>query len=284
MRCAGVMHQSLHASLAEDGILSRRRHPWLIGRIDAAVRRGELVTLLPGTYAPASSFATLVLSVCDWDPDAVLTGSCAARLTWWRELRDETVRAATRRRPHRSVPGTALAQQVVAPQLVSVHRGLRLQHPAASALDLARQVGPSAIDEALRRRAATLGSLRWALDLMSWRPGNDALAGYLHASRDEPWSALERQAHELLRVARITGWKANYLIRVGAGVYYVDIAFPGLRLAVELDGWQFHSDRASFSADRQRDVALRLAGWTVLRFTSETISSMVPAVRRLRTD
>ena len=48
------MTSPLNDALAADGILSRRLHPALIGRIDAAVKRGELVPLFPGTYAPAN--------------------------------------------------------------------------------------------------------------------------------------------------------------------------------------------------------------------------------------
>lgn len=275
---AWLMHQRLHEALATHGILSRRLQPGLIGRIDAAVKRGELIPLLPGTYAARREFQSLVLAVADWDPDAVFTAGTAARLSWWPELADDAVCAATRRRPRRPVPGTRLSN---IPPLVEEVRGIRMQHPAASALDLARETGPEAIDEALRRRAATPGSLRDAFELMSWRPGNQQLAAWLRNSRDGAWSPLEREAHELLRRARITGWKANYLIRAGGQAYFADAAFPGARLVLEFDGWRYHGGRSAFIADRQRDVALRLAGWAVLRFTAETLDALVPTLRRL---
>lgn len=270
----------LQATLAADGILSRRLHPALIGRIDAAVKRGELVPLLPGTYAQTATFEPLILAVADWDPDAVFTGSAAARLTWWPEVNDETVRAVTRRRPRRAVKGTALSQTPIAEDLIWLRRGLRVQNPAASTLDLARAIGPDAIDEALRRRVTTVTRLQEALFLMAGRPHNASLARWLRVSRDEAWSALEREAHAILRRARITGWKGNYFIRVKGRTYYADLAFPGARIAVELDGWRYHSDRASFVSDRRRDVALRLAGWTVLRFTAQSLEELVPALRK----
>ncbi|MFT3889405.1 MAG: DUF559 domain-containing protein [Arachnia sp.] len=275
------MHSALHDALAADGILSRRLHPQLIGRIDAAVKRGELTPLLPGTYAPTSDFHHLVLAVADWDADAVFTAGTAARLSWWPDLADDLVHAVTRRRPRRSVAGTRLSLRPMPEPLIVETRGLRIQNPAASTLDLARTAGPDTIDEALRRRATTLGSLYDAFELMSWRPGNPKLASWLRASRDGAWSPLEREAHELLRQGRITGWKANYLIRTGGRAYFADVAFPGLRLVLEFDGWRYHGDRLSFIADRQRDVALRLAGWTVLRFTAETMGTLMPVLRRL---
>ena len=61
--------------------------------------------------------------------------------------------------------------------------------------------------------------------------------------------------------------------------FYLDIAFPRLRLAVELDGWQLHKSHDSFVGDRRRDVLLALAGWTVLHFTAVSIDEMTGQVR-----
>lgn len=66
-----------------------------------------------------------------------------------------------------------------------------------------------------------------------------------------------------MRAANLTGWKANHPV---CG-YVVDVAFPDQRLAIEVDGWAFHSDQATFQRDRTRQNRLSLNGWTVLRFT-----------------
>ena len=101
----------------------------------------------------------------------------------------------------------------------------------------------------------------------SYRAGNRERARWLLDSRTEPWSRAEREAHRLLRAAGITGWTANFATAVGGQAYYVDIAFPGKRLVIEIDGRQHHSDQHSFEADRRRQNDLVGAGWTVLRFT-----------------
>ena len=76
-------------------------------------------------------------------------------------------------------------------------------------------------------------------------------------------SEAERLVVQLLRGARITGWRANYPV----GPYIVDIAFPEHRVAIEIDGWAFHSDHYAFQSDRARQNKLALGGWQVLRFT-----------------
>ena len=39
------------------------------------------------------------------------------------------------------------------------------------------------------------------------------------------------------------------------------------RLIVEVDGYRYHRSPSAFEDDRERDVIMHLAGWTVLRFT-----------------
>jgi len=51
--------------------------------------------------------------------------------------------------------------------------------------------------------------------------------------------------------------------------YILDVAFPKVKLAVEIDGWQYHGKHlADFKRDRERDRLLVLNGWLVLRFAA----------------
>lgn len=111
------------------------------------------------------------------------------------------------------------------------------------------------------------------------------LAAY---SRQHPTvrSEAERLLVRLLRAAKVSGWKANFPV---CG-YLVDIAFPIERVAVEVDGWAFHSDQRTFQRDRARQNAIALSGWQVLRFTwldltehpQRVIAEIVAALRQPR--
>lgn len=48
---------------------------------------------------------------------------------------------------------------------------------------------------------------------------------------------------------------------------------PQYKLIVELDGYQYHSNRQSFSRDRQRDRFLRSKGFDVLRFGGSEVNT-----------
>ena len=67
----------------------------------------------------------------------------------------------------------------------------------------------------------------------------------------------------LLKAAGVTGWRANYPL---AG-YRIDVAFTKQKVAIEVDGWAFHSDQENFQIDRERQNNIALLGWQVLRFT-----------------
>jgi len=62
-------------------------------------------------------------------------------------------------------------------------------------------------------------------------------------------------------------------VAVTERTYRVDYAFIGeqLRIAVELDGFEFHGNRSAFSYDRLRQNDLHAVGWTVLRFSYDSI-------------
>jgi very-short-patch-repair endonuclease len=170
-------------------------------------------------------------------------------------------------------PGYAFSRASIPPELVWSRQGLRLASPALTALDLCETLGGGAIDHALGTRSTTLALMHRALAIISSRAGNRVRRQLLLDSRDEPWSEAERQIHRLLRAARITGWQANQPVRLGGVTIYPDLCFRRLRLVIEIDGREFHSDPQVFESDRHRQNLLVLHGWRVLRVTWQMIQS-----------
>lgn len=56
-------------------------------------------------------------------------------------------------------------------------------------------------------------------------------------------------------------------VRVAGRRYRLDAAYPEHLIAIEGDGFEFHSGREQFERDRARQNDLVLAGWVVLRFS-----------------
>ena len=77
-------------------------------------------------------------------------------------------------------------------------------------------------------------------------------------------------------LSRTSGnWVPNYVVQDEHGrvLAEIDFADPQLKVAIEVDGRAFHSDRRSFERDRERQNLLVIRGWVVLRFTWERIVS-----------
>jgi very-short-patch-repair endonuclease len=80
---------------------------------------------------------------------------------------------------------------------------------------------------------------------------------------DHTRSELEARFLALCRRHRLP--KPGVNARVGP--FTVDFLWPAERLVVEVDGWDLHGTRSAFEADRERDTALTLLGYEVVRFT-----------------
>lgn len=104
------------------------------------------------------------------------------------------------------------------------------------------------------------------LSEQSGRGGNRQLRLLLPQLTDGAAAESERLAHRLLRAHGISGWVPNLNVVVGGRRFKLDIAFAQQRLAIEIDGFDYHR-RDRFQQDRTRQNALINAGWTVLRFT-----------------
>lgn len=266
MRACDQITDLVHAG---GGLIARRDHPELAGGLDWLLRRDLLRPVLPGVFAPpelAGEPRIRMRAALLRHPDAVLLGAAAAQLSFWPEAPVRTVEVAVRR-PVAPANGFTFTRRQIPPELIGERGGLRLTTPALTAIDLATPVCADPINRALRLRVATLSGMHEALRLTPNRSGNTERRALLVDSRDQPWSAAERRAHRLLRQARMIGWSSNHPVVLAGTVYYIDIAFRGARLAVEIDGRLHEKDLDLFESDRWRQNALVGAGWTVLRFT-----------------
>lgn len=261
-------------------VFARRDHLFELGSLNHLRRTGRLRTLLPGVYCWAGiddSFELRAQAVTLWDPRAVFLGSAAARLSWWPTHTEGNILVSgTHARSPR--PWLAVSAKKVPVDHVAAFNMIRLADPALAVLEMLSSGNANAVCEALRRGATTMAHLNNALKHVLWADGNVVRRQLLRAAREEPWSPLELEAHVRLRSARIQGWSTNHLVRTPAGKLFVDIAFLQKRIAVELDGWEYHGTRVAFHADRERWNSLTLEGWQVLHFTYRTLDTLIPTL------
>jgi hypothetical protein len=141
-----------------------------------------------------------------------------------------------------------------------------------------RAVEP-ALDDAMLRRLTTFERLCERLERIRAPgvPGIRVMAGLLAERSGDPsvQSVLEDRFFRLLVQAGVPPPEPQWDISGpdGAFIGRVDFAFVDVKLAIEVDGYGFHSDRLTFQSDRVRQNALVAAGWTVLRFTSADLAT-----------
>ena len=270
---------------AHDGILLAREHRSRKSSLSRWRAAGRLVRLLPGVYVhplAAGDFRTRIRAVLARVPDAVVCGQAAATLTAWPEesVTEIEVATASRRRP---AAGFRFTRRKVPLDQCRQHGPLTVTAPALTAMDSAATDNGSRIDDLFRKGRITLTALAGALAACPRRVGNRARRRVLRRSRSRPWSQAERRCHQLLDVHHITGWVANHPGLLGGRRYSLDIAFPRLRLVIEVDGFENHSSAAAFEADRRRQNALVAADWTVLRLTWAMLADPAYVVDTIRT-
>jgi hypothetical protein len=96
-----------------------------------------------------------------------------------------------------------------------------------------------------------------------------------------------RSALESRTVAAIAGGglpaplRQHPVIRPDGREAFIDLAYPPPMVAIEVDGFAFHSSRAAFDADRIRRNELVLLGWDVLHVTSAMSNAEICRVVRL---
>ena len=168
-------------------------------------------------------------------------------------------------------------------------RDVRVTTTARTCLDLARARHDPDAEQALRRRLVTVPQLETALRRGAYRRGQRAARALVAELTSGPWSRGETKAHRFLRGAGMTGWVANLRVVQGGAVQFIDVAFEDVKLAVEIDGFDVHSDPAALARDLARQNRLVEDGWTVLRFTwhdlddpARFVAVVLRALERLR--
>jgi len=201
-----------------------------------------------------------------WAGDAAAVSGPAA--AWWHGMLDAAPAEVTVTVPRhlgpRAHPGVTVRRRDLHPDDVTVSHGLRLTSQALTALETAIAVpdGSAFLDRAFQKHVPFQTVYRAYCRNMGAR-GFARVADLLIAAADRADSAAERLLVSLLRAAGITGWQPGLPFQQ----WKIDIAFAAVQLAVEIDGWAWHTDVDRFRTDRRKGNALVRAGWTVLRFT-----------------
>jgi hypothetical protein len=183
-----------------------------------------------------------------------------------------------------TVPGTGARGQPgirvhrardLAPEDVASHCGIPVTSPARTLLDLAAVVAPRhlepAFEEGLRSGILTADALRRQVERNAGRRGVRILRELMGLDPASVADTKSRLEARFLRFCSEEGLPAPQ-VNAWAGGYEVDMSWPGTNVIVELDGWKFHRDRASFERDRAKWADLTANGHRVIVVTHRRLS------------
>jgi hypothetical protein len=239
------------------------------------VKMGRLHRVHRGVYAvgrpPKTALERAAAAVLACGQNAALSHRSALALwdlgKWTRTIE---VTAPGDRRPK----GVRAHQAYgLAPRDVRTHQGIRVTSPARTLLDCAPVLNDRALTRALndaRRSPHARLRVHQLADVIERFPhhrGAKRLKPLVHVKGGPTRSEWEDAFPAFCERYGLPEPVMNTRV---AG-HEVDALFPAELVIVELDGWDFHSDREAFESDRDRDADTLAAGYHTVRATWERI-------------
>lgn len=257
-----VTHAQLRAlGLTQDAIKHRLRKRFL-HRVYGAVYSVGTASNTPLEHAAAA-----VLACGD---DAALSHGSALTLWGLQKRWDYPFHVTTH--THRRPSGPIVHQSRTLTEAdIRRHSGIRVTSPARTLLDcapdLAQRRLTRAVNDALRSPYLTRAQLIDVLRRCPTHRGASLLRPFAVTKTGPTRSEFEDRFVPFCRHYGLP----EPLINEPLFGYEVDALFPAERVIVELDGWDFHNDRAAFERDRNRDADLLAAGFVTVRITWERL-------------
>lgn len=282
----------------QHGVVSRAQLAQLgasRGWVRAARGRGELVPLQPQVFRlgglPETWQGRAFAACLQCGAGAVLSHTTAARLRGLEVGLPEARFEVT-------IPGARRVREVSGIRLHRVSRlgsadrarfeGLPVTTVGRTVADLAAYLDgerlEALVDEVLFRQLVPLGVLLATVERTAGRGVKGsarlrrAVAPWRHGPMESP---AEAAVLRVLCCWRLPAPVVQHEVRAADGslLARVDFAWPGCRLALEVDGFRAHDGPRRFVADRKRWNRLRAAGWEVVPVTAAELRESPEALR-----
>lgn len=257
------------------GNVSRKRLLKL-GLTSSAIKRrvanGTLYPVHNGVYGvgrpPRTPIERADAAVLACGTGAALFGPGAMVLWGWWEYWEEPFEVVAPK--PRDRPGIVVHRsKLLGPAETTTQRGIRVTKPARTMFDIARRLDDDelarAVNTGLHSKYLTRGHLSDELLRLPNHPSTERIAPFVLTQNGPTRSDWERalpvftaeyDLPPLLLSHEIAGFEA-------------DAVWLPERIVVELDSWEYHSERVDFESDRDRDVERLVAGFVTVRLTWE---------------
>jgi very-short-patch-repair endonuclease len=246
-------------------------------RFVSSVRRGDLVVVWTGVYSRDEPDTVLRLSGLDLragEPVAICLGTAAAAYGFDTENPSDLHVLNPVGHQLRSSDGLFVHRREGVP--LGIIDGRPAAEPAWTAVEVARSLrrprALATLDAALRSGTCDMHSLRAAVAKQAGRRGIVAVRDLVPLARAEAESPMESEARLAMHDHGLPEPLLQFTITDRSGrIWRVDFAWPEQQVAVEYDGFDWHSSQDDFRRDRQKVSALRDVGWRVLSIVDHDV-------------
>lgn len=251
-------------------VLSRRA-------MQAALDRGDLWKVWPGIYSPDEPDNLIRLRGLDLradEPVAICLGTAAAAYGFDTQdvvdlhvlnPEDQLLRHSDGLVVHRREGGPLTivdGRPATTPEWTAVEVARSLRRPRALAT----------LDAALRSGTCNPTTLALAAARQKGRRGIVHVRELIPLARPEAESPMESEARLAMHDCGVPDPELQHeIIDRDGRLWRVDFAWPEFRVAVEYDGYDWHSQPDDFIRDRQRRAALIELGWTVMSIVADDV-------------
>jgi very-short-patch-repair endonuclease len=234
----------------------------------------------PGVFAdparPRTALQDLAAAVAAGGPMAASWArSCAYLWGLWPELPATPEIVVPYGRPRRIRGVSVHRSRALDLSMITERQHIRVVKPLVTLLDLGMVVGALDVAEVIilgrQKRLFSVADVRATIDRFA-RPGRNGLTTARQAldlimiGERPAETVLEFYFHVGPGRFGLPAYSYQHEVKVGRKTYYIDFAYPEVKLAIEVDGYEKRAARASLDYDNERANALTLAGWTLLRF------------------
>jgi hypothetical protein len=174
----------------------------------------------------------------------------------------------------RNTTGLVVHRRAGAP--LTTLRGRLLTAPAWTAIEVARGLkrprALATLDAAIRRGTCRRRDLTLAASRQAGRRGIVTVRELIGLARPEAESPMESEARLVMHDGGLPQPLLQYeIIDRDGRCWRVDFAWPDHRVALEYDGFDWHSSPAALRRDRQKRAALEDLDWRVMSIVGDDV-------------
>lgn len=246
-------------------------------QLDTRIQRGDLVKVWPGVYSnvePSTRIRLCGLDLRAGESVALCLSSAAAAFGFDTEDVDDLHVLNPLRHQLRNSDGLVVHRREGAP--LSEVDGRAATAPGWTAVEVARGLrrprALATLDAALRSGTCGRRDLVLAVEKQAGRRGIVNVRDLVPLADAAAESPMESEARLMMVDGGLPSPELQYeLVDRSGRLWRLDFAWPSARLAVEYDGFDWHSDPDSLRRDRQKRAALRELDWNLMSIVSDDV-------------